>query len=81
MSEQYEKGIFVMNYLKELDIHPITIAESVSNDNYRKSYQLIQENPNITKEEFLEAMGIEEYIPGPSRVLQKQKSSKSSPEK
>ena len=61
MTEQYQKGSLVMRYLKELDVHPINIGQAVSNENYRKSYQLIKENPNISKEEFLTAMGIEEW--------------------
>ena len=61
MSEQYDKGVVVCNYLSSLGVHPITIAESVSDENYRKSYQLIQEKPNISKEEFLNTMGIMEY--------------------
>ncbi len=58
MTEQYKKGMFVSNYLDELDVHPITVAEAVSNDNYRKSYQLIKNNPQISKAEFLEKMGL-----------------------
>ena len=54
MTEQYQKGMLIMKYLKELGTHPITVAEAVSNENYRKSYQIIQENPKITKAEFLE---------------------------
>jgi len=42
---------------------PVTIAESVSDGNYKKSYEIIKENPNITKKEFLERMNLEEYIP------------------
>ena len=48
MTEQYQKGMFIMKYLKELGTHPITVAEAVSNENYRKSYQIIQEKTSIT---------------------------------
>ncbi len=61
MTEQYQKGSLVMQYLKKLDVHPINIGQAVTNENYRKSYQLIKENPNISKEDFLTAMGIEEW--------------------
>ncbi|MEG2001747.1 MAG: hypothetical protein RR107_01470 [Clostridia bacterium] len=61
MSEQYQKGILVMNYLKKLDFHPVTIMDAVSDENFRKSYQLIMDNPKITKEEFLTQMQIEEF--------------------
>lgn len=60
MSEQYQKGIYVMKYLETLDVHPMNVAEAVSDDKYRKSYQLIMDNPKISKKEFLEKMGIEE---------------------
>ncbi len=56
MTEQYRKGSIITKYLEHLDIHPITIAVAVSNENYRRSYQLINENPNISKVEFLEKM-------------------------
>ena len=61
MTDQYEKGTLVSNYLEKLNVHPVTIAEAVSDNNYIKSYNLIQENPNITKEEFLKKMNIEEF--------------------
>ena len=61
MTEQYRKGMLVGNYLDNLDIHPITVAEAVSDDYLEKSYQLITENPKITKKEFLKAMELEEY--------------------
>ena len=60
MSEQYQKGMYVMKYLKTLDVHPVNVAEAVSDDNYRKSYQLIMDNPKISKKEFLKKMEIEE---------------------
>lgn len=56
MTEQYQKGSVVAKYLDELNVHPITVAEAVSNDNYQKSYQIIQENPRITKADFLKKM-------------------------
>ena len=56
MTEQYRKGSVVANYLDNLNVHPITVAIAVSDENYRKSYQIIQENPNISKAEFLEKM-------------------------
>ena len=60
ISEQYEKGVFVINYLEKLGVHPIVIAEAVSDDYYKQSYELIKNNPTITKEEFLAKMGIED---------------------
>ena len=59
---QYQKGILVMDYLQDLGISMITIVEALDDKNLEKSYQLISENPHISKEEFLETMGIEEEI-------------------
>ena len=63
MTEQYKMGSLVSNYLKELGTDPVTIAEAVSDNNYKKSYQLIKNNPQITKEEFLKAMKMKEFRP------------------
>ena len=60
MTTQYQKGMSVMNYLKELGLNMLTIMEAVDDRNLEKSYQLISEDPQILKEEFLETMGIEE---------------------
>ena len=60
MSNQYQKGIFISNYLEKLGVHPINIAEAVSDNNYEKSYQLIKRNPTISKEEFLKKMKLKE---------------------
>lgn len=59
-NEQLEMGLFVSAYLEKLGVHQIAIAEAVSDDNYKKSHQLIKKNPKITKQEFLEIMQIEE---------------------
>ena len=61
MSEQHQKGMLVRNCLKGLGMHPVTIAEAISDENFRRSYDLIQANPQITKDEFLAQMQIEEY--------------------
>ena len=60
MSEQYQKGLFVSNYLEKLGVHPINIAEAVSDNNYEKSYQLIKNNPQISKEMFLKELELKE---------------------
>ena len=56
----YEKGMFVMNFLKKLGISMINIGEAVEDKSLEKSYQVICENPNIKKDEFLKIMEIEE---------------------
>lgn len=59
---QYQKGILVMDYLQSLGLDMITIGEAVEDQKLEKSYQLIKENPQITKKEFLEKMEIEEFV-------------------
>ncbi len=51
---------YISNRLKEIECEPITITEAVSDENFDKCYKLLKDNPNITKEEFLSIMGIEE---------------------
>ena len=58
---QYQKGTLVMDYLQSLKISWEAIGEAICDENLEQSYQLIKENPKITKEEFLRIMGIEEY--------------------
>ncbi len=59
MSKEYEIGEFVLNYLKSIGLDTITSLEAISDENLSKSYDLIKNNPNITKHEFVEQMGIE----------------------
>ena len=56
----YQMGITVMDYLQSLGVNMIAIGEAIDNKNLKKSYQLIQDNPTISKEEFLDKMEIEE---------------------
>lgn len=57
---QYQKGMFVMGYLQDLGLSMLTIGHAIEDKNLEKSYRLIQENPQITKKEFLSIMQIEE---------------------
>ena len=61
MPSQHQKNLLVIQYLKKLDVHPVTIAEALDNKIYAKTYQILQENPTISKREFLKKLGIEEY--------------------
>ena len=56
----YQKGMSVMNYLRDLGVDMITIGEAVCDENLEQSYKLITENPKISKAEFLERMQITE---------------------
>ena len=60
MKTQYQMGVSVMNYLQGLGINMITIGKAIEDKSLEQSYRLITENPQITKEEFLREMQIEE---------------------
>ena len=62
MSEQYQKGMLVMNYLQGLGMNMLTIGTAIDDTNLEKSYQTIMENPQITKTEFLQKMQMIEEI-------------------
>ena len=57
---QYQKGTLVMDYLQSLKISWEAIGEAICDENLEQSYQLIKENPRITKAEFLGKMQITE---------------------
>lgn len=59
MSETYDKGIFVMDYLKSIGFDFETIADAICDENLAKSYEIIIGNPTISKHEFIEKTGIE----------------------
>lgn len=51
-----------MDFLQNLGIDMYAIGAAIDDDNIDKAYQLVQDNPNITKEEFLQTMRIEKYV-------------------
>ena len=57
---QYQKGSLVMNYLRELGTESGEILDAICDENLEKSYQVIQENPKISKNEFLTKLDIQE---------------------
>ena len=58
---QEKRGIVVMDYLETLGMNYPTILDAICDRNVEASYRLIKENPNISKEEFLRKMNIEEW--------------------
>ena len=56
----YQKGILVMDYLQGWGMDMITVLDAICDENLEKSYQAIQENPKITKKEFLTKLNIQE---------------------
>ena len=59
MSESFNKGIFVMDYLKSIGCDSKTIGDAICDENLDKSYEIIVRNPTISKYEFVEKLGIE----------------------
>ena len=53
-----DKGSFVFDYLKSIGVSILNIGDAISDENLEKSYQLITQKPNISKEEFLLEMGL-----------------------
>ena len=61
MIERSKMTMLIKLFLKRFDTHPITIAEAISDQHYIKCFKLIMENPHMTKVEFLEKAGIEDW--------------------
>ena len=59
MSEAYDKGVFVMHYLQSIGFDFETILDAICDENLDKSYEIIVQNPTISKYEFVEKLGIE----------------------
>ena len=58
---QYQKGILVMDYLQSLEVDMTAVGLAIDDQNLEQSYELIKDNPQITKAEFMQRMGITEY--------------------
>ena len=56
----YQKIVSVMDYLQSLKVKMPTIGEAICDENLEQSFKLIQENPKISKSEFLKRMQISE---------------------
>ena len=54
--------MFVISHLKNLVINILTIGACNRKQKSKKSFLLINDNPNITKKEFLKIMGLEEVL-------------------
>ena len=59
MSETYDKGIFVMNYLESIGLDGETILDAICDENLEKSYEILIQNPSINKYDFVEELGID----------------------
>ena len=58
--KEYQKGELVMNCLFDLGINGVAILRAICDENLERSYQVIKENPQISKAEFLAKMQITE---------------------
>ena len=54
--KQYQKGIFVLDFLQELGLSMLIIGKALEDTRLNKSYRVIKCNPKITQEEFLTKM-------------------------
>lgn len=54
--KQYQKGIFVLDFLQELGLSMLIIGKALEDTRLNKSYRVIKGNPKITQEEFLTKM-------------------------
>ena len=54
--KQYQKGIFVLDFLQELGLSMLIIGKALEDNRLNKSYRVIKSNPKITQEEFLTKM-------------------------
>lgn len=54
--KQYQKGIFVLDFLQELGLSMLVIGKALEDARLNKSYRVIKSNPKITQEEFLTKM-------------------------
>ena len=59
MFEAYDKGVFVIDYLQSIGFDFETIGRAICDENLDKSYEIIVQNPTISKYEFVEKLGIE----------------------
>ena len=59
MTDDYKKGIIVLDYLKSIGLDFGTIGEAICDENLGKSYEIILQNPTISKQEFVEKIGID----------------------
>ena len=59
MPEAYEKGIIVMDYLRDIGLDGGTILDAICDENLDRSYEIISQNPSIGKYEFVEKLGID----------------------
>ena len=54
--KQYQKGIFVLDFLQELGLSMLIIGKALEDNRLNKCYRVIKSNPKITQEEFLTKM-------------------------
>lgn len=55
-----EEALRIAKQLDELQIDPCTVGSAIADDRINETYALLQSRPNITREEFLKVMGLEE---------------------
>lgn len=63
--ERRRKFHFVMDFLSNLDIDTFAIGEAIEDGKLEKSYEIITENPQMTKKQALKKLKLKEYVPNP----------------
>ena len=59
MTEAYDKGIFVMEYLRNIGLDSETILDAICDESLDKSFEIITQNPTIGKYDFVKKLGID----------------------
>ena len=57
----YDKGIFIFDTLKKIGVDSLAILEAACDENIEYTYKLLMDNPSISKDDFLDLTGFEEY--------------------
>lgn len=52
----YQKAVLVMDFLQDLGIDIISVARATDDRRFDRTWNLLVENPDITKEEFLRVL-------------------------
>ena len=52
----YQKAVLVMDFLQDLGVDIISVARATDDRRFDRTWNLLVENPDITKEEFLRVL-------------------------
>ena len=52
----YQKAVLVMDFLQDLGVSMLDVGRAIDDRRFDRTYKLITERPDITKQEFLKAL-------------------------